>query len=158
LTARQAQLIQDTYALIRPEAKATVLIFYGRLFQLDPSARPMFRNDLHLQARKLVSTLETVVESLDNWDAISPRLRELGRRHVTYGVKREQYATVNTALVWALSQALDIAASVEVRQAWTQLLEEISAEMLQGARTEELAPDPQLAAARPAEGGTSENG
>jgi hemoglobin-like flavoprotein len=151
LTARQVQLIQDSFALIRPMAKATVLIFYGRLFQLDPSARAMFRNDLQLQARKLVSTLDTVVESLGDWEAMRPRLRELGRQHVAYGVKPEQYASVNTALVWALSQALDIAASVEVRQAWTQLLEEISAEMLEGTRSAELNPEPEPATAPPAQ-------
>ena len=77
------------------------LLFYGRLFDLDPSLRKLFTIDMKEQSQKLVNMLDAIVASTDDWDRIVPVLRELGQLHVTYGVKPAHYDTLCSALVWA---------------------------------------------------------
>ena len=48
-----------------------------------------------------------------------PVLKELGRRHLNYGVQNEHYDTVGAALLWTLEQGLGDAFTGEVKEAWT---------------------------------------
>jgi hemoglobin-like flavoprotein len=45
-------------------------------------------------------------------------VRQLGARHVGYGVRDEHYATVGTALLWTLEKGLAEEFTPEVRDAW----------------------------------------
>jgi hemoglobin-like flavoprotein len=130
----QQRLIRDSFDAIRDLAAPMSLLFYGRLFELDPSARRLFHNDLAAQGRKLVDTLETVVESLDRFDSVRPRLLELGRLHAGYGVKPEQYDVVRTALLWAIAQALGSDFDAQTQEAWRRALAAIAAVMKEGAQ------------------------
>jgi hemoglobin-like flavoprotein len=62
-----------------------------------------------------------------------PGLAELGRRHLSYGVKPYHYEKLRSALLWALGQALGLEFDTETRAAWEQLLSLISAVMLDAA-------------------------
>jgi hemoglobin-like flavoprotein len=108
------------------------LLFYGRLFELDPSARRLFHIDLAVQARKIIDMIRTVIESLDQFDSIRPKLAALGHQHVGYGVRLEQYETVSTALIWAIGQALGADFDPATREAWTQALADVCAAMKEG--------------------------
>src|SRR5438309_2287766 len=101
MTPRQKQIVAESFPVIREIAIPVSLLFYGRLFDLDPSLRRLFKIDMTEQSKKLVGMLDTIVGSIDDWEKIVPVLRELGQRHVTYGVKAEQYDTLCSALVWA---------------------------------------------------------
>ena len=54
MTATQRRLVRDSFELLRQDARPFALLFYGKLFELDPSARRLFHNDIALQGRKLV--------------------------------------------------------------------------------------------------------
>jgi hemoglobin-like flavoprotein len=74
------------------------------------------------------------VDSLDHFDRIRPALRDLGRKHaVEYGVRPEHYETVRTAMLWALGQALQPHFHAATKQAWHDVLQKITREMLAGA-------------------------
>jgi hemoglobin-like flavoprotein len=45
-------------------------------------------------------------------------VEELGRRHVAYGVRRKDYDTVGSALLWTLEVGLGPAFTAEARGAW----------------------------------------
>ena len=60
-------------------------------------------------------------------------LRELGRRHVAYGVKEQHYNTLCSALVWAFGQALQPGFDDEVRAAWTAVIQAVNEQMKIGA-------------------------
>jgi hemoglobin-like flavoprotein len=109
------------------------LLFYGRLFDLDPSLRELFKIDMTEQSKKLAATLDSLVESIDDWERIIPVLRELGQRHVTFGVKPQHYDMLCKALVWAFGQALDRGFDDEVRAAWTALILAVNEQMKIGA-------------------------
>ena len=105
-TASQRKLVRDSFDLIRPQMRPVSLLFYGRLFELDPAARRLFHIDIAVQGRKLMDTLDAVAASIDRIESMEGRLIELGRQHANYGVRPEQYDTVMSALLWAFTQAL----------------------------------------------------
>jgi hemoglobin-like flavoprotein len=133
VTPRQKQIICESFPLIREIAIPVSLLFYGRLFDLDPSLRRLFKIDLKEQSKKLVATLDALVEGVDDWEKIVPVLRELGQRHVGYGVKEQHYDTVCSALVWAFGQALQPGFDDEVRAAWTAVIRAVNEQMKIGA-------------------------
>ena len=120
MNSEQVKLVQSSFELVRPIADTAARIFYERLFILDPSLRPMFKGDMVTQGRMLMSVLSTAVKGLTDLGALVPVLRNLGARHVGYGVRDEHYATVGSALLWTLDQGLGKGFTQDVREAWTE--------------------------------------
>jgi hemoglobin-like flavoprotein len=118
LTDTQIKLVQNTFAMVAPQAEAVAQIFYGRLFELDPSLRHMFKHDMKEQGRKLMQMLSVAVHALDHLDTIVSAVQALGERHVGYGVTLQHYNTVGAALLWTLEQGLGEAFTPEVKEAW----------------------------------------
>src|SRR5262249_9121580 len=110
-------------------------LFYGRLFELRPDMRGLFKTSLEEQSRKLFETLAVVIEALDQFEATRPRLAELGQKHVTYGTTPTDYDSVRAALLWALAQSLENEFDREMKAAWDPLLRAIAAAMLEGTVT-----------------------
>ena len=133
MTPEQKQLIRESFPAIREMAGPVSLLFYGRLFALDPALRPMFRQDIELQGRKLMDMLTAVVDNLEHFEGLAPTLRALGQKHAGYGVRPEHYQTVARALMWALGQALDTRFYPELRSAWLAIIEAVSLSMKKGA-------------------------
>ena len=129
LNAEQRLLILDSIESLREIAEPFSLLFYGKLFELDPSARKLFHIDLAIQGRKLMEMLSSVAESLNDFGPMRSRLAELGRKHATYGVRAEQYETLIKAMMWSLSQALSPNFDTSARDAWRQALTVICAAM-----------------------------
>lgn len=118
MTPRQKALVQESFAWLEPMAETVATLFYARLFALDPSLRPLFRGDMTVQGRHLMEALALAVRSLDRLDALVPSLEALGRRHVAYGVRNQDYATVGAALLWTLEQGLGERLTPELTGAW----------------------------------------
>ncbi len=118
MTETQIRLVQQSFAAVKPMADIVADMFYSRLFDLDPSLRPLFRTERREQGRKLMSMLAVAVNGLSRLDQILPAVEELGRRHLQYGVRDEHYATVAGALLWTLEKGLASAFTDEVRTAW----------------------------------------
>lgn len=115
---RQIELVQATFEQVKPISEIAADLFYGRLFELDHTLRPYFSDDLTKQKKKLMTALAFVVAGLNRPDFILPILRELGQRHVDYGVQPHYYHTVGAALLWTLRQGLGEAYTDEVEIAW----------------------------------------
>src|SRR6202042_2415512 len=67
LTPGQRRIVRNSFDSLRDMAVPVALLFYGKLFQMDPSARPLFHNDLSLQSQKLMDMLTSIVESLEDF-------------------------------------------------------------------------------------------
>ena len=119
MTPEQKTLVQQSFARVAPIADQAAALFYGRLFELDPSVKPLFKTDLETQGRKLMQVLAIAVNGLDDLDALVPVVQSLGRNHVAYGVRDEHYDTVGSALLWTLEQGLGEGFTPEVKVAWT---------------------------------------
>lgn len=99
MTPNQIQLIRETFALVAEQPDVAAAAFYQRLFEIDPSLRPLFQSNLEQQGRKLMQMLSAAVRLLDHPESLIPVLENLGRRHTDYGVRDEHYDTVGEALL-----------------------------------------------------------
>lgn len=133
MTPLQIELVQQSFAVVAPSADEVARLFYGRLFELDPSLRPMFPDELDEQGRKLMKMLAVAVNGLNRLDAIVPAVQALGRRHVGYGVTDDHYTTVATALLWTLENGLGAAFTLETREAWTAAYTVLATTMIDAA-------------------------
>ena len=93
----------------------------------------MFHTCIELQARKLVDSLAYTVVSLEDPPKLIPALEAMGRRHVSYGVRDEHYATVTMALLQMFDETLGKEFTPAAREAWTKALGFVSAVMQRGA-------------------------
>jgi nitric oxide dioxygenase len=118
MTPEQKSLVQQSFGAVAPIAETAAALFYGRLFELDPSLRPLFHGDMATQGRHLMATLAVAVRGLDELATLVPIVQTLGRRHAAYGVRDEHYATVGEALLWTLEQGLGERFTPAVRDAW----------------------------------------
>jgi hemoglobin-like flavoprotein len=135
MTLDQKQLVQNTWEKVLPISDTAATLFYGRLFELDPSTRPLFKDtNMAQQRKKLMQVIGTVVNGLNMLDQLIPAVSNLGRRHLAYGVRNQHYSSVGTALIWTLEQGLGADFTPEVREAWTTLYAML-AKMMKNATT-----------------------
>lgn len=135
LTEEQIRLVQKTFAMVEPIADDAAVMFYDKLFELDPNLKPLFSDDMAAQRKALMSTLKIAVKGLTDLDTIVPALQQLGERHAGYGVKDEDYSTVAQALLWTLEQGLGSEFTEDVKAAWTAVYMLIASVMIDAAHS-----------------------
>ena len=120
MTPKQKQLVQNSWEKVLPISDTAATLFYGRLFELDPSTRPFLSTPTcREQRKKLMDMIGTAVNSLNVLDQLIPAVTDLGRRHMAYGVTDEHYASVGSALLCTLEEGLGADFTPEVKEAWT---------------------------------------
>lgn len=121
MTPENERLVRQSWQQFEPLAVASAAFFYEKLFELDPDARHLFaRTDMEAQGRKVMHMFAEIARSLDRPEQLVPEVADLGRRHVHYGVRDDQYGSVGTALLWTLERVLGPAFTPAVRDAWTE--------------------------------------
>jgi hemoglobin-like flavoprotein len=130
MEANDVTLIKESFAAVMPAADETAALFYGRLFEIAPAVKPLFKGDMREQGRKLMGTLAFVVQGLGDLPSILPPASALARRHVNYGVKPEHYDPVGEALLWTLEQRLGQKWTSETAAAWTKAYTTLSGYMI----------------------------
>ncbi len=133
MTPDQIAQVRSSFAKVAPIAEPAATLFYGRLFEIAPEVRGLFKADMAEQGRKLMTTLAVVVNGLDNLPALMPAVNALARKHVGYGVTAAHYVPVGAALLWTLEQGLGEAFTPEVRDGWTQAYTTLSGAMIAAA-------------------------
>ena len=140
MTPDEIALVKDSFAQVVPIKEKAAELFYARLFEIDPTTRPLFADaDIRKQGTKLMAALAMVVGGLDRPETIVPAAQDLARRHVGYGVTEAQYGSVGAALLWTLGQGLGAGFTPAVEAAWTSAYTLLSGVMIAAARA--LKPD-----------------
>ena len=139
MTPKQIALVQASWKQVTPIAEQAAGLLYGRLFELDPSLKRLFRGDMKEQGRKLMSMMSYVVGSLTRLETLVPQVQALGRRHAGYGVEDRHYATVEAALMWTLEKGLGAAFTQEVEEAWRTAYGVLAATMKEATHATESA-------------------
>lgn len=133
MTEADIDHIRRTWAMAAAVPDQTAQVFYGNLFRMDASTRPLFAGDMKLQGRKLAQTLSFIVDHLDEPEPLLQAARELAIRHVDYGVVAAQYASVGGALIATLKQLLGPSFTAEDEAAWGRVYTVLSDHMVQSA-------------------------
>jgi len=133
MDTHQIELVQASFKKVRPIADQAAETFYQRLFEIAPTYRAMFKNDLKKQGTMLMSTLGLAVDSLNNLEAILPAVRSLGQRHAGYGVTAEHYQPVAEAFLWTLDHYLGKEFTPEMKEAWVKAYMTLAGVMIESA-------------------------
>jgi len=139
ITPQQKELVQKTWVMVVPIADTAAELFYGRLFELEPEYKAMFKNDMTEQGKKLMKTINIAVEALDDVEPLIPVLKKMGADHAGYGVKDRDYNVVGAALLWTLEKGLGDVFTDEVKNAWGAVYEVLATVMKEGAAEAEQA-------------------
>jgi len=81
----------------------------------------------------LLATLVLLRKSLRDLEAITPKLRQLGARHVAYGALPEHYPVVAEVMLDSMAEIAGEAWTPEIAEAWAGALGLVAAAMLEGA-------------------------
>ena len=109
------------------------MLFFARLYQLDPSLQPRIGNQSMAQMQRLLSLMDTAVTGLDRLPALRRMLCIFGRRYATCGIRPGDYATFGAAWLWAMGEGLGVGFSPAARSAWTSFYGVVARSVRQGA-------------------------
>lgn len=133
MTPQQIEMVKQTWTMVVPIADKAAELFYGRLFELEPEYKALFKHDMTEQGKKLMKTINIAVEALDDVEPLIPTLKKMGADHVGYGVKERDYNVVGAALLWTLEQGLGDAFTDEVKNGWAAVYDVLAGVMKEGA-------------------------
>ena len=132
------EALETSFDLVAPRGDELMDEFYSRLFAAAPAVRPLFSADLKQQKSMLLAALVLLRKSLRNLEAITPKLRSLGARHVAYGAKPEHYPVVGAALIASMAAVAGQDWRPEFERAWSAAFEIVAGAMLEGAEMGEV--------------------
>ena len=128
------ETLETSFDLIAPRGDELVDVFYARLFKTAPAVKPLFaKTDLPKQKAMLLATLVLLRKSLRDLEAIAPKLRQLGARHVAYGALPEHYPVVAEVMLASMAEIAGDAWTADVEAAWAGALGLVATAMLEGA-------------------------
>jgi hemoglobin-like flavoprotein len=131
MTQKQIELVRSTWSLVVALDPVVVGgLFYNRLFEIAPQVKPMFRNPMPEQSKKLLAMINYVINKLDKLEDILDEVAKLAQRHVSYGVKPGHYAVVGQALLWTLEKGLGENWNEEIKDAWSDCYQILSSAMI----------------------------
>jgi methyl-accepting chemotaxis protein len=126
--------LETSFDLVAPRGDQLMDTFYVRLFATAPAVRPLFAGtNLGRQKTMLLGTLVLLRKSLRDLDAILPKLRELGARHVAYGAEPAHYPVVGQVLIASMAEVAAEAWRPEYERAWAAAFDVVAGAMLDGA-------------------------
>ena len=131
MTPDEVLVVQTTWRAVLPVGGTFAELFYGRLFAVDPGLKKLFRDDVVEQGRNLTAMLSVAAANIGKPERIAVALRNLGKRHVAYGVRPKDFANFEDALLFALEHALIDVFTPEVKAAWRAAYALISSPMLE---------------------------
>jgi acetaldehyde dehydrogenase (acetylating) len=135
MTPGQADLVRSTFATAAsrvPRGETLASLFYTRLFERHPQMRHLFSEDITLQAQRMVDTLASMVENVDQPDVLAGMLIPLGRRHGPYGAAARQFEPVIAAIGSVVAEGCGADWSPEAEQAWSEVFGEVERLFLAG--------------------------
>lgn len=133
-----ADCLKRQWHVVAQNGDRVPAFFYAALFRMYPETRALFPIHMGSQRDRLVAALGEAVANIDNVDAITPFLQELGRNHARrYGVEATHYPAVGAALLITLEHFLEGAWTPETAEDWAKAYQVVADVMITGARTEQ---------------------
>ncbi|TYB43322.1 hypothetical protein FXF69_26185 [Actinomadura chibensis] len=111
--------LKDNFALVGANGVEVAEYFYADLFARAPQLRSLFPAGMGRQHEVLLAALSQIVSSVDDPDTLVPFLRDLGKRHVGFGVTAEHYAPVGASLLATLAYFTGPGWDAALERDWT---------------------------------------
>ncbi|XP_062503732.1 neuroglobin-like [Corticium candelabrum] len=149
LTQQQIEAVQLTWKAVKQDLQGHGIKFFVRIFDIAPGAQQIFAKfrdlpkdelpsnpDVQKHALNVMETVGSAVDGLDDLEALTPVLLDLGAKHVQWDVQEEHFDIVGQALLETLAEGLGEAFTPTVKQAWTTVYNCVAHGMKQGMRNE----------------------
>jgi hemoglobin-like flavoprotein len=133
LSDDQIDLLRNSMRLVQARRDLMAALFYERLFAIDPSLRSLFSDDILVQTEKVLFAMGAVVAQIHDLDACREMTHDLALRHVDYGVRRKDYASVGAAVLQTLAAVLEEHFTPELEEAWGLAYDRIANAMTEAA-------------------------
>lgn len=88
------ELIKSSWGWVLLNRDKAGTLFYEKLFKAAPSVKHLFTTDVNEQQKKLIAAISFVVKNLDNFSKIEDKIKELGKKHNSYGAADAHYPVV----------------------------------------------------------------
>ncbi|WP_299791817.1 globin domain-containing protein [uncultured Shewanella sp.] len=141
LTTQEKKLIQRSFLVLNQSNKSFATCFYDCLFELAPLIKPMFKSERRIFEQHFHELISTAVNKIENFDDIQPILLKLGQKHKEYGVKKEQFGIVKTALILSVQYQLKSGSNSAIEQAWSNYYDQIAEVMIEGLSEQATSPN-----------------
>ena len=139
------EILQETFTTIRLNSAQFAAAFYQNLFTDCPKVKSLFSDtDIKKQERKLMTVFVVIISNLHNVSYLKNLLKNLGKRHLKYGVIREHYHLLGETMLKTLEYFLQDKWTAEVEQAWKDAYQTIVNLMLEGAKDDRFSYDDRL--------------
>lgn len=132
------QLVRQTFAMVYCVSTTASQLLFARLFELDPSLRAHFDDNLHSHRVKFMASLRVLLDALDNPQALRSLLQRLATIHAEYEIQPEQYDALEEAFLWMLHRTLGRSFTPEVQKAWRNTYALLAAQIQDAAQHQAL--------------------
>ncbi|MDJ0717129.1 MAG: globin domain-containing protein [Prochloraceae cyanobacterium] len=127
-------VLQESLTIIRLRKKEFAATFYENLFAEYPEVKRLFvGTNIKKQETKLMTVFVIVISNLHNITYLKNLLKNLGTRHVKYGVVLKDYDILGDILIKTIKSYLQEKWTVEIEEAWKYAYQTIVNLMLEGA-------------------------
>ena len=130
ISAEELRMVQASLDRLRENFDSHSTFFYDALFRHAPQLRQMFRDDLTGQGMKFMTTLDVIVQKLDDEDQIAEQYTGLGKSHATMRVQAADFAPMEEALIETMQNALGDDFTSELEHAWRRAYAVVSSNMI----------------------------
>jgi nitric oxide dioxygenase len=139
LSEDEIETLRESLLYLQEHKELATSVFYENLFEIDPTLRPMFGEDLTEQSNKALFAFGAIVAQIHDLDICREMTSELATRHVAYGVRPEHYASVGGAVLKTVEMVMDTAMTDEIAVAWQKAYDAVAAAMIETAYGPEIA-------------------
>jgi nitric oxide dioxygenase len=130
LTPDRISLIRQTFHDLAAEKQTASQRFYELLFEIAPDLRSLFRGDMGNQGMRFMSTLGTILDDIDNPEALAPHVERLAKGHAALGVRPAHFAPMGEALIRTMEETLGSRFPEGARAAWEEAYGFIARQMI----------------------------
>lgn len=134
MTPAQERLIETTAPIVAEHIEAITQRFYPLMFDRYPDVKPLFNEtnqESGQQPRALAAAVVAYVQMRDDPAMVRDKMAVAVSKHVSLGIRADQYPIVGECLIAAVADVLGAAVTPEIAEAWTALYWELAELMIE---------------------------
>ncbi|OUR65429.1 nitric oxide dioxygenase [Methylophaga sp. 42_25_T18] len=123
LSEQTIETVQSTIPLLAEHGLKITEHFYEKLFKAHPELKNVFNENNQKegnQARALADAVFAYANNLTNIEALIPAVQRIANKHVSLGIKPEQYPIVGQYLLAAIQDVLSLPDDHPALTAWAE--------------------------------------
>jgi signal transduction histidine kinase/hemoglobin-like flavoprotein len=118
LTTKQIELVEKSWDFVLLNSSEAGVIFYNKLFSVEPSLRQVFNGDFSSESQKFITLITFTVHKLSNVEEIISEIKAQEFQGKMKLIQPQHYESAAAALMQTLEEILVNMWNDEVKEAW----------------------------------------